>query len=404
MKNIDHQTKLIKGGQLHLHYLFIYFLALGCSLGFVLTVSFYLKNISFNCQFNQISIESQITISPPPPTISLFLPISNKATAGIVPEDETVSLTGLISNQTIPRTDYVLHNMADKELLWRASMVARVSEFPFKLTPKVAFLFLTKGSLPLAPLWELFFKGHEGLYSIYVHYSPSFNGTVPVDSVFYGRRIPSKETRWGEFTIVEAERRLLASALLDFSNQYFILLSESCIPLFNFSTIYNYLMGSEKSFVQSFDLRGPDGRYRYNPRMSPTIMLDQWRKGSQWFQMKRNIAIEVVSDRKYFPVFQRFCKGYCYADEHYLPTFVGIKFLKKTSNRTLTWIDWPKRGPHPSHYGRMDVTVNFLESLRNKGPCDYNGKENSICFLFARKFVPNALPRLLRFAPKLMKF
>ncbi|KAK7847936.1 hypothetical protein CFP56_006090 [Quercus suber] len=53
-----------------------------------------------------------------------------------------------------------------------------------------------KGAMPLAPLWELFFKGHEGLYSIYVHPNPSFNGTVPQGSVFHGRRIPSKVSRY----------------------------------------------------------------------------------------------------------------------------------------------------------------------------------------------------------------
>ena len=36
---------------------------------------------------------------------------------------------------------------------------------------------------------------------------------------------------WGEVSIVDAERRLLANALLDFSNERFILLSELCTSL-----------------------------------------------------------------------------------------------------------------------------------------------------------------------------
>lgn len=87
----------------------------------------------------------------------------------------------------------VMHNMTDEELLWRASMVPRVKELPFEHRPKVAFLFLTRGELPLAPLWERFFEGNEGSYSIYVHASPDFNGSEPPHgSVFHGRRIPSK--------------------------------------------------------------------------------------------------------------------------------------------------------------------------------------------------------------------
>ncbi|XP_065864441.1 glycosyltransferase BC10-like [Euphorbia lathyris] len=294
--------------------------------------------------------------------------------------------------------------MEDSELLWRASMAPRVREFPFKYVPKVAFMFLTRGDLTFSPLWDLFFRGHEGLYSIYVHTNPSYNGTVPSNSAFYGRRIPSKEVEWGKLSMIEAERRLLANALLDISNHRFVLLSESCIPLFNFSKIYNYLMGSKHSFVELYDLPTPVGRGRYNPKMRPTIRLDQWRKGSQWFGMDRGLALEVVSDRKYFAVFWKFCKGSCYSDEHYLPTYINIKFGRKNSNRTLTWVDWSKGGAHPKRYGRTDVTMDFLERLRNKRQCDYNGKRNNICFLFARKFMPNALDRLLRFAPKIMHF
>lgn len=204
--------------------------------------------------------------------------------------------------------------------------------------------------------------------------------------------------------MVEAERRLLANALLDSSNQRFVLLSESCIPLFNFRTIYSYLMKSKQSFVEAYYLPGPVGQGRYNSKMRPTIKPEQWRKGAQWFEMDRSLAIEVVSDRKYYPVFQKHCKDSCYSDEHYLPTFVSNNFGKRNSNRTLTWVDWSKGGPHPSRFLRTDVTVDFLKELRSGSKCEYNGETTNICYLFARKFTAHALDRLLRFCPKLMQF
>ncbi|KAK5817968.1 hypothetical protein PVK06_022897 [Gossypium arboreum] len=76
----------------------------------------------------------------------------------------------------------VMHDMSDQELLLRAS--SRV--------PKIVFMFLTGGPLPLAPLWEIFFEGHQGFYTIYVHSHPRYNQTVPQTSVFHGRRIPSQ--------------------------------------------------------------------------------------------------------------------------------------------------------------------------------------------------------------------
>nr|AFK39874.1 unknown [Medicago truncatula] len=120
--------------------------------------------------------------------------------------------------------------------------------------------------------------------------------------------------------MIEAERRLLANALLDFSNQRFVLISESCIPLFNFSTVYSYLMNSTKSYVMAYDQASSVGRGRYRIKMSPTIKLREWRKGSQWFEMDRNLALEVISDRTYYPVFGKYCNGSCYADEHYICT------------------------------------------------------------------------------------
>ncbi|RRT84903.1 hypothetical protein BHE74_00013561 [Ensete ventricosum] len=86
----------------------------------------------------------------------------------------------------------LMHSMSDEELFWRASLVPQVKKYPFKRVPKVAFMFLTRGPLPLSPLWEKFFRGHEGRYSIYVHALPSYQANFTSASVFYERHIPSK--------------------------------------------------------------------------------------------------------------------------------------------------------------------------------------------------------------------
>lgn len=365
----------------------ILFFAFGLCFGIILT--FHLKNVSFNLQFTQFSLSTTTAapadviitpqqITPPPPKV------------------------GLESYLNPPE---LMHDMTDEELIWRASMVPKVRDYPFERIPKVAFMFLTRGPVVLSPLWDRFFKGNEGLYTIYVHSSDSAaNATEPEDSVFHGRRIPSKGVEWGKVNMIEAERRLLANALMDFTNQRFVLLSEACIPLYNFSTVYSYLTNSKHNFVESYDLEGPVGRGRYSPKMAPVVDIEEWRKGSQWFEMDRDLAIEVISDKMYFSVFHDFCDGQCYADEHYLPTFVTKKFGEGNANRTLTFVDWAKGGPHPTKYTRNDVTEEFLEKLRNDRSCEYNGKKNQICHLFARKFTSHALDRLLRIAPKLMQF
>lgn len=210
---------------------------------------------------------------------------------------------------------------------------------------------------------------------------------------------------WGRFNMIEAELRLLGKALKDVSNKRFVLLSETCIPLFNFPTIYSYLMNSTQSYVQAYDKNSPVARGRYKKRLSPTITVHDWRKGSQWFEMERELAIKVISDEHYLLLFKRVCnKWACYADEHYLPTWMNINSGGRNSNRSITRVDWSKGGWHPAMYTRKHITLDFLIRLRNGNTCQYNGNNTNICFLFARKFLPNTLNRLIKFAPKLIHF
>ena len=157
--------------------------------------------------------------------------------------------------------------MSDPELFWRASMSPRmeVEEYPFQRVPKVAFLFLTRGPLPLAPLWERFFGGHEGLYSVYVHALPGYydDSSDSSAAAFFlrGRQIPSQPVSWGSITLVDAEKRLLANALLDWRNERFV-------PVFNFRTVYEYLgelgaqlstRGWRRTWRRSSGARAPSG-------------------------------------------------------------------------------------------------------------------------------------------------
>ncbi|CAL1392589.1 unnamed protein product [Linum trigynum] len=396
---------------------FSYFFLFACGVAAGVFLNSYLKNVSFDLHLTKFSISP----SPSPPTaqnnttttavgdgcenrrhekIVVEVPVPVPAVSP--PAPVPAGRVGLSEYLKVPSE--AMHDMEEEELLWRASMVAKVKEYPFPRVPKVAFLFLTKGPMLLAPMWELFFKGNQGLYSIYIHSSPSYVASPDESPLFRGRRIPSQVVTWGKFNMVEAERRLLANALLDVANQRFVLLSEACIPLFNFSTVYDYLINSNQVYVEAYDTA--DARTRYHPDLMPEITLPDWRKGSQWFEIDRDLALEVVSDRRYFPKFQGFCRNKpCYADEHYLPTYFVIEHLGKMSNRSLTWVDWSAGGIHPNRYVRGEVTEEFLEKLRSgSGECLYNGKKTTTCFLFARKFLTTSLVRLLRYAPKVMHF
>lgn len=280
--------------------------------------------------------------------------------------------------------------------------------------PKIAFMFLTPGSLPFEKLWEKFFLGHEDRFSIYVH--ASRQKPVHVSSIFIDRNIHSEKVSWGKISMVDAERRLLANALQDSDNQHFVLLSESCVPLHNFDYVYSYLMETNVSFVDCFGDPGPHGAGRYSEHMLPEIERKNWRKGSQWFSIKRQHALLVLADSLYYNKFKLHCKPgmegnkNCYADEHYLPTLLHTVDPAGIANWSVTHVDWSEGKWHPKAYRAGDVTFELLKNITSidenvhvtsgskrivmQKPCMWNRMKRP-CYLFARKFYPEALENLM---------
>ncbi|KAL4651991.1 hypothetical protein ACB092_01G200700 [Castanea dentata] len=278
---------------------------------------------------------------------------------------------------------------------------------------KIAFMFLTPGSLPFEKLWEKFFHGHEGKFSVYVHASKE--KPVHVSRYFVNRDIRSDQVIWGKISMVDAERRLLAYALQDPDNQHFVLLSDSCVPLHRFEFIYDYLMHTNISFVDCFQDPGPHGNGRYSEHMLPEIEKKDFRKGAQWFSMKRQHAVIVVADNLYYSKFRDYCKPglegrNCIADEHYLPTFFHMTDPGGIANWSVTHVDWSERKWHPKLYRAQDITEEVRMNITSidvsvhvtsdekrevqMWPCLWNGIRRP-CYLFARKFSPDALDNLL---------
>lgn len=285
--------------------------------------------------------------------------------------------------------------------------------------PKVAFMFLTGGPLPFEKLWEKFFEGHEGKYSVYVH--ASREKPKRKSPVFQGREIRSEKVVWGQIEMVDAERRLLANALLDPQNQYFALISDSCIPLYHFDYIYDYFLGGNMSFVDSFDDPGPHGQGRYVERMMPEVRIADWRKGAQWFAVTRHHALLIVADHLYYSKFKENCKPgpenrNCYPDEHYISTFLHIMNPANLANWTVTHVDWSEGKWHPRSYATQDITPSRLHDIQTisehvhvtsdgRGvqtvkPCMWNGRQRP-CFLFARKFLPETADVLSDVLPRI---
>ncbi|XXG64404.1 hypothetical protein AAC387_Pa05g2367 [Persea americana] len=304
--------------------------------------------------------------------------------------------------------------LTDDELASRV-VIRDILKTPLRSkNPKIAFMFLTPGSLPFENLWEKFFIGHEGRFSIYVH--ASREKPEHVSPFFIGRDIRSEKVAWGKISMFDAEKRLLANALQDIDNQHFVLLSDSCVPLHKFDYVYNYLMDTNISFIDCFEDPGPHGMGRYLGHMLPEIEKKDWRKGSQWFSMKREHALLVLADNLYYTKFKQFCKPSmegrnCYADEHYLPTLFHMVDPNGIANWSVTHVDWSEGKWHPKAYRAQDVTFELLKNITSieesihvtsdgkrvvlQRQCLWNGVKRP-CYLFARKFYPEALDNMMR--------
>ncbi|AES65283.1 putative glycosyl transferase, family 14 [Medicago truncatula] len=311
----------------------------------------------------------------------------------------------------IPSRDYTDEEIA-AHVVFRDILNSPVVMPP---NPKVAFMFLTPGSLPFEKLWDNFFQGHEGKFSVYVHASQT--KPVHVSRYFVNRDIRSDQVIWGKMSMVEAERRLLANALQDPNNQHFVLLSDSCVPLYNFDYIFDYLMYTNISFVDCFWDPGPVGNSgRYSEHMLPEVELKDFRKGAQWFSLKRKHALIVMADHVYYSKFQAHCEPgvdgkNCIPDEHYLPTFFTIVDPGGIANWSVTHVDWSEQKWHPKSYRAQDITYELLKNITSIDesvhvtsdekkevqiwPCLWNGIQKP-CYLFARKFSPDTEDNLLK--------
>ncbi|XP_073150035.1 glycosyltransferase BC10 isoform X2 [Henckelia pumila] len=286
------------------------------------------------------------------------------------------------------------------------------------LNPKIAFMFLTPGALPFEKLWDKFFQGHEGRFSVYVHASK--DKPLHFSRYFVNREIRSGEVEWGKISMVDAERRLLANALKDQDNQHFVLLSDSCVPLHDFDYVSNYLMYANISFIDSFEDPGPHGSGRYIEHMLPEVEKKHFRKGAQWFTMKRQHAIIVMADSLYYTKFRDYCRPgmegarNCYSDEHYLPTFFYMLDPAGISNWSVTHVDWSEGKWHPKSYEAQDISIELIRNITSivdsvhvtsdekkevqVRPCAFHGDQQP-CYLFARKFLPETLNNLMQLFP-----
>eukprot|EP00249_Psilotum_nudum_P005414 c18851_g2_i3 orf=1134-2222(+) len=362
-----------------------------------------------------------------------MLPMEGQERTQITPNRFSMFITGSYNRSNLPGVTLCqqpsrLHLLkcygSEREMLLSARDSAQGTLQPG--SPRIAFLFLVRRFIPHEPLWRRFFAAYDDLYSIYVHAKPGFK--FPKKSFFSGREIPSKPVQRFSFNVVDAMRRLIANALLDTSvpNTWFVFVCESTIPVRSFPYVYNYLMNSNLSFVESL----PPLRSYYSWNTLPEFPRRKLRKGELWMALQRRHASMVVAESTLYTKFKKKCKKVrCTPDEQYIQTLLAIKDPTGISNRTIMYVDWSKHqeSGSPVSYTKKHISPHLIHKIQKKTVrlhvhrkdttpqyCNYKSltveynvttqKQPIICFLFARKFTKDATTALQRLAPAILGY
>ena len=230
---------------------------------------------------------------------------------------------------------------------------------------KIALCFLTYENLSQPNIWEDFINSK---YNIYIHNKYNFTGT------FNKYCIRNKvKTKWGDISLVKATLNLFKEAFEKEENEYFILLSDKCIPLYNADTIYNKIKKLDNNLILNYNQH----RHRYDTLYDKTFFnKNEFMKQNQWILLKRN-TVKFFIENDYTHIFGN---SFMVPDEHYFINIIN-KFKIPFINRLITYVNWNEKSDLkkykqlPKTYSKL--TNKIIENILLKS--DY---------LFMRKIGP----------------
>ena len=179
---------------------------------------------------------------------------------------------------------------------------------------KIAFCFLTRANLLQAQLWNRFFEQADpGKYTVYCHPKEPERVT---DSILADRIIGNLvPTEYAHVSLVVATLSLFMTAYAaDPENEYFVLVSESTIPIIPFALVYRSLSGAGPRSLANFKV--PPANTEHHRRLfslqQPLRFQSSFFQHDQWIILHRR-HVSLLND---FPLVEEFQRMYA-SDEHY---------------------------------------------------------------------------------------
>lgn len=205
----------------------------------------------------------------------------------------------------------------------------------------MALLFLTRGDWNQPGVWEDYIAGGSGKFSVYCHpKSPDRVGSPQLRDAIIGKRVP---TDWGCISLVRATLLLLRAALESDRNRFFVLLSESCVPIKPPGRLFAELSVDGRSWIgwqHHGEVAATNPVKGERVRDARGIPLHQWRFQQQWMLLNRSHA-EALCSADFVPQFLNVFAP----DEAYFATvleILGISLGAEVRNRCPTFTQWVK--------------------------------------------------------------
>lgn len=192
--------------------------------------------------------------------------------------------------------------------------------------------------------------------------------------------IKRKSLNWGNYDLVDAELRLMKSALNE-DYSYYHLLSGQDLPIKNIDYIYSFFEKQQKDFLSwGKDFSAWDKRFRayryfmgtknkFLKRFSKFLVRVQLKlgvdrvkkskitylKGDQWFSITDSLCRYIVSKEKFIKKW--FHKTDC-PDETVMQAIAySSPYKENMYNDSMRYIDWSKGGSHPKTLSNEDRKI-----------------------------------------------
>ena len=236
---------------------------------------------------------------------------------------------------------------------------------------KICFCFLTYYGLERVDIWNNFFKDIDtNLYKVYIH--PKYSN-FSIDKYLFPINIVQNRvetTGKTNISIVNATIRLLENAYNDSNNNqeltHYIFLSQSCIPIYDFNTIYKTVILFNKSVIGKKDNNKKERYFQLNVYLKQYISYKQFTKQQPNMVLIKDDVRKIITNN-----FTNYFSNMICPDEHYFINILLYLLGSKIIFNQIVFCNYNLNATQGLDF--IYVDENLIKSIRNMG------------FLFIRK-------------------